>query len=185
MTRLLPITVGLFLASVVASATVIVPVDFREAVGEAAVIVRGHVTDVRGRAIPTGVESIVTVAVDRVLKGQADDFISVHVPGGIVGRYRYLFVGAPTFVVGEQAVLLLKRGSDNALRIVGLSQGVYPIQTQPGANQATVAPPPIAPQTATTGQVVRGDARRRSMSVPEFESLVRLVIAGQAQGGQR
>jgi hypothetical protein len=173
------------LAGVVAGATVIVPVDFPQAVSEAAVIVRGHVTDVRGRTIPTGVESIVTVAVDRVLKGQADSFVSVHVPGGIVGRYRYVFVGAPTFVVGEQAVLLLKRGSDNGLRIVGLNQGVYPIQTLPGASQPTVAPPPVAPQTAAAGPVVRGDSRRRAMSVPDFESLVRTVMAAQAQGGQR
>ncbi len=185
MSRLSFLAIGVLLGGAVASATVIVPLDFRQAVSESTVIVRGHVTDVRGRTIPTGVESIVTVAIDRVLKGQADDFVSVHVPGGIVGRYRYVFVGAPTFVVGEQAVFLLKRGSDNALRIVGVSQGVYPIQTLPGASQPTVAPPPVAPQTATTGQVVRGDAQRRAMSVPEFESLVRLVMAAQAPGGQR
>jgi len=173
------------LAGTTTLATVLQPIDFRQAVADAALIVRGHVTDVRGVSLPTGVESVVTVAVDRVLKGQAGDFVSVRVPGGTIGRYRYIFVGAPTFAVNEQAIFLLKRGPDNALRIVGLSQGLYPIQTLPGTTQPVVAPPPVAPQTASVGPVVRGDSRRRAMSVPEFESLVRLVMASQPQGGQR
>jgi hypothetical protein len=166
------------------SATEIVPVSFREAVADATLIVRGHVTDVRGISLPTGVESAVTVAVDRVLKGQTDDFISVRVPGGTIGRYRYIFVGAPTFAVNDQAVFLLKRGHDNALRIIGLSQGLYTIRAVPGAG-LVIAAPAIAPQTAGTGQIVRGDARRPMLSVPDFESIVRLVMASQAQGGHQ
>src|SRR5215471_10979385 len=95
-----------FICIASAQATELVPVSFREAVADATLIVRGHVTDVRGISLPTGVESAVTVAVDSVLKGQADDFISVRVPGGTIGRYRYVFVGAPTFAVNDQAVFL-------------------------------------------------------------------------------
>ena len=167
-----------------ARATELVPVSFREAVADATLIVRGHVTDVRGVSLPTGVESAVTVAVDSVLKGQADAFISVRVPGGTIGRYRYVFVGAPTFAVNDQAVFLLKRGHDNALRIVGLSQGLFTIRAVPGAGQV-IAAPVVAPQTAATGQVVRGDGQRRMLPVSEFESLVKLVMAGQTQGGHQ
>ena len=178
------VAVLLALVVSVAKATVLVPLDFREAVAAASVIVRGHVTDVRAFSAPTGVESAVTVAVDAVLKGNADAFLTVRVPGGTLGRYRYIFVGAPTFAVNDQAFLLLKRGPDNALRLVGLSQGLFRIQLPTGASQPVVAPPPVAPVTASTGQIVRGDVRRRAMSVSEFESLVRQVMAAPTGGSQ-
>jgi len=163
-------------------ATEIVPLDFREAIASATLIVRGHITDVRAIAEPAGVSSVATVAVDEVLKGQADTFISVRVPGGTIGRYRYVLVGAPTLTVNEQAVFLLKRGTDNALRPVGLSQGIYEIRTPAAGAMPVVAPPAVAPQTAAVGQIVRGDPRRKLMSVGEFESLVRLVMTAQSQG---
>jgi hypothetical protein len=164
---------------------VVAPVSFREAVNEAALIVRGHVTDVRGIELATGVETAVTLAVDRVLKGPAGDFVTMRVPGGTVGRYRTIFVGAPTFTLNEQVILLLKRGTDNVLRPIGLWQGVYHIQAMSGTGQAAVAAPVMAPQTASTGQVIRGDARRRLISTTEFESLVRLVMTAPTQGGRR
>ncbi len=180
-------TIGVLIvmAAAAAQATVVAPVEFRQAVAEAALIVRGHVTDVRAVELPTGVESAVTLAVDRVLKGQTDGFVTVRVPGGTIGRYRYVFVGAPTFTLNEQVILLLKPGPDNVLRPIGLWQGVYPIQPMPGTGQPAVAPPPVVAQTASTGQIIRGDARRRLMAVPEFESLVRLVMAASTPGGQR
>ncbi len=172
--------------AVAVRATELVPVSFRQAVTEATLIVRGHVTDVRGLAAPTGVESAVTVAVDRVLKGEADGFVTLRVPGGTIGRYRTIFVGAPTLAVDDQAIFILKRGPDNALRLIGLSQGLYPLRSVAGASQPMIAAPVVAAQTAAaTGQVVRGDARRRMMAVTEFESLVRLVLASQPSGGAR
>jgi hypothetical protein len=48
-----------------------------------------------------------------------------------------------------------------------------------------IAAPVVAPQTATTGQVVRGDSLRRMLPVSEFESLVKLVMAAQPQGGHQ
>jgi len=46
--------------------------------------------------------------------------------------------------------------------------------------------PPVMPgvTTAVTGPVVRGDSRRRSLPLSEFESIVALVLKG-AQGGER
>ena len=55
----------------------------------------------------------------------------------------------------------------------------------PGTGQPVIAAPAVAPQTAATGQVTRGDTRRRLIPVTEFESLVRLVIMAPAQGGLR
>jgi hypothetical protein len=171
------VAVGLAVASV--GATLVVPADFRQVVTDAGLIVRGRVTDVRAVAVRgVGVDSIVTVAVEGVVKGQADTFVSVRVPGGEIGRYRYVMVGAPTFRVGQRAVFFLKRGADNFWRPVGLTMGVYRVQAAPVSGAPVVQPPLVAGRTASaTGPAVRGDTRRRLMPVAEFESLVRLVMA--------
>lgn len=170
-------------AHAVVGANTFLSAEFREIVAESAVVVRGRVTDVRAARSSAGdVESVVTIAVDAVLKGTADTFVSMRVPGGIIGRYRTVMTGAPVMRVGEQAVFFLKRGPTNALWPVGLSQGIYRL-TQASARVApTVKAPVVAGVTTNaSGPVVRGDARRTPMSVPEFEDLVRLVVAGSAR----
>lgn len=163
---------GLVLASTFLSA------EFREIVSGASTIVRGRVTDVRAVRSPAGdVESVVTIAVDSVLKGTADTFVAMRVPGGTVGRYRTVMTGAPVMRVGEQAVFFLKRGPANAYWPVGLSQGIYRVQLG-GAGGGLVQAPVLAGVTTNAvGAVVRGDSRRKTLPVTEFESLVRLVLA--------
>jgi hypothetical protein len=169
---------ALALGVVTLTATTVIPADFRQLVSESSTIVRGHVTDVRAivRA-DHGIESIATVAVDDTLKGDAEPFVYVYVPGGTVGRSRMLVVDAPTFKAGDQAVFFLLRGSDNALRPIGLWMGVYRLQADARTGQPMIAPPLVIGQTASAGPVVRGDVRRQSMAVQEFTSLVKLVMA--------
>lgn len=184
---------GIGLAAATVSATIVIPAEFREVVSEAGLIVRCQVTDVRAVALPEGgVESVVTIAVESVLKGQAaSGFVSMRVPGGERGRIRHVMVGAPTFKPGQRALLFLRQGVDRAWRPIGLTQGVYRVQAEPESGRPVVQPPVVAGRTATiSGATVRGDARRRLMPVAEFESLVRLVLAsppGQAvpRGGRR
>jgi len=160
-------------------ATISVPAEFREIVSDAGLIVRGRITDVRGVVVPgAGVDSIATVAIETVLKGSAADFVSVRVPGGDVGRYRHVMVGAPTLRAGERAVFFLWRGGDNTWRPVGLSMGIYRVKSDPQTGQPVVNPPLVVGRTTSVGRVVRGDTRRKLLPIQEFESLVRLVIAG-------
>ena len=165
-------------AIVPVSATLVVPAEFRQVVAESGLIVRGRVTDVR--AVETrgvGVDSIVTVAVDNVIKGQADRYVYVRVPGGEIGRYRFVMVSAPVFRVGQRAMLFLKKGQDNLWRVAGLNQGVFRINPDPVSGLPVVPPPLVAGKTASmTGPAERGDPRRTLMPVQEFESLVRLVM---------
>jgi hypothetical protein len=192
MTSRVAICVAAALAVVVAAplrATVLAPAEFREIVADASRIVRGRVTDVRGVvARGDGIDTIATVTVESVVKGQASGFVSVRVPGGELGRTRWVVVGAPTFAQGDRVVLFLKRGSDNAWRPVGFSMGVFRVQVQPLTGRALVDLPVLSGQTAAvTGRVVRGDPRRKPVPVQEFESLVRLVMAAQGlpKGGVR
>ncbi len=158
--------------------TTLLPADFRLVVAEATVIVRGRVTDVRAvRSVRGDVESVATIAVDAVLKGEAGSFVSMRVPGGTIGRFRTHMPGAPTVAVGDAAVYLLKRAPGGALWPVGLSSGIYRISVSSG--RLMVAPPVVAAvTTAAQGPVVRGDPRRRTLPLADFESIVTLVLRG-------
>lgn len=173
----LTVAVGLVPTSETLFASTFLSAEFREVVSDASTIVRGHVTDVRGvRSSAGDVESVVTIAVDAVLKGSADAFVAMRVPGGTIGRYRTVMIGAPVMRVGEQAVFFLKRGPGNAFWPVGLTQGIYRV-TAAGGNTAMIAAPVLPGVTTNAvGAVVRGDARRKTLPVSEFESLVRLVV---------
>ena len=167
------------LAAAPLTANLTISAEFRDVVRDATLIVRGRITDVRAIAVPDlGVETVGTIAVDAVLKGGTADFVSLRVPGGRIGRYRYVMTGAPTIAAGQQALFFLKQGSDGAWRPVGLTQGIYRVQAEPETGRPVVRPPLVAGQTMpAAGRIVRGDVRRRFMPVPEFESLVRLVMA--------
>jgi hypothetical protein len=187
MARVWTLTAAVSLALTAAlGATVTVGADFRQIVAESTLIVRGHVTDLR-TAAPAGgpVETVATVAVDATIKGTADVFISIRVPGGDVGRYRVVAVGAPHFVTGEVAEFFLKTGRDNILRPVGLSLGVYPVALDPQSGQTAITPPLAIGLTASAGPVVHGDPTRRLMTISEFESLVRAVLAAQPRVSPR
>ena len=193
MTRVCLLTATVFVAATAAiGATVTVATDFRQIVATSTVIVRGHVTDVRVVAPPSGergslsqVETVATVAVDATLKGSADTFISVRVPGGRVGNLKVITIDSPQLSTGEVAIFFLHTGADQSLRPVGLSLGVYPVAMDPQTKQTAVSPPLAAGLTAAIGPVQHGDRTRKLMTVTEFESLVRLVIAGQARMGPR
>lgn len=165
------------------TASTFLTAQFREVVADAALIVRGRVTDVRAFRSPAGeVQSAVTLSVEAALKGDADRFVSMRLPGGTIGRYRTVMTGAPTMKVGDRAVVFLKRGPSGAWWPVGLAQGIYRIN----ARDATVAAP-VVPGTTTdsTGRVVRGDSRRKPLPLRDFESLVRLVMAAARPEGRR
>ncbi len=176
------VTVGLSLTAGTLFASTFLSAEFRAVVSEASTIVRGRVTDVRAARSPAGdVESVVTIAVETALKGTADAFIAMRVPGGSIGRYRTVMVGAPVMRVGEQAVFFLKRGPANSLWPVGLAQGIYRVSNVGGTGGMVQAPVIPGVTTNVVGAVVRGDVRRKTVPVGEFESLVRLMLARGAQ----
>ncbi len=152
-----------------AQATVVTPADFAEMVAQSQVIVHGTIVDVRSQL--TGgrrtIESVITVSVLDALKGGPARTVMFRVPGGQVGRYRRVMVGAPSFAQGDEVVLFL-RGLAPAMPMpFGLNQGVYRVSRSNGA--ATVAP--IVAEGP--GRVVRGDPARRSLPIDAFARVVR------------
>jgi hypothetical protein len=169
----------LALVPVALNATVILPIEFRELVTTTPVIVHGHVTDVRSALVDgrRSVETFVTVAADEYLKGDLGEHITFMVPGGEVGRYRTVFIGAPAFTTGDEVVLFLRTRRAALPFIVGLSQGAYRVvaDRQTGRRMVTV-PIVMGKEGSEPETVVRGAAARRPLPIEAFRAAVRDVI---------
>jgi hypothetical protein len=165
-----------------ATATVVLPADLGVLSREARTIARGRVVslDSQWTRDHHGVETFVTIEVESYLKGALGSALTFRVPGGRLGRYRSIVVGAPDFALGQRIVVFLGHQAPGLPYVLGLGQGVYRlVPTDSGWN---VTPPAIVPAvgTATPGPIVRGDLARRPLALAAFESQVK-SLAGSAQ----
>lgn len=156
-------------------ATVFLPVDFADMVMASSIVARGEVVEVRGQT--TGdrrtIESLVTLRVDEALKGRPGGVVIFRVPGGQVGRYRRVMVGAPVFAAGDEVIVFL-RGEAPVIPVpYGLNQGVFRL-VRDAAGRPLVAPPDTGPGLAAA-RVTRGDPARTPIPVAAFAQHVRAV----------
>ena len=156
------------------SATTLVPADFTQMVRESELIVRGTVISVQSQmAGPRQtIESLITLSVADTMKGTASAQTVFRVPGGRVGRYRRVMVGAPQFSAGDEVILFLKGRAPSIAMPYGLSQGVYRVARRA---DAAVVTPAVA---AAAGRVVRGDPSRRPLDPDAFARQVREALTG-------
>jgi hypothetical protein len=171
--------IGLFLLLLFVTtplhATVLLPIEFRELVAAAPVIVHGQVVDVRSGWVDgrRAVETFVTVEAAEYLKGNLGGQVTFKVPGGQLGRYRTVFVGAPAFHAGDEVVLFLKTDGPSFPFIVGLSQGVFRIITDTQSGRRVVTPPAlVGVDSADAVRVVRGDPARKPVAIDVFRDAV-------------
>ena len=166
------------LATASAGATVLIPIEFRELVHVSSAIVHGRVTDARAAWVDgrRAVETFVTIEVTEYMKGSLGGTLTVRVPGGQIGRYRTIVVGAPAFHDGDEVVLFL-RSYDGALSIVGLSQGAFRVVADSSGRRLVTTPVVMGTSADASGPVRRGDAGRRPLAVDAFRDLVRRVVA--------
>jgi hypothetical protein len=158
-----------------ASATVLAPIEFRQLVTSSPVIVHGTVVDVRSDWVDgrRAVETFVTVEAGDYLKGDLGPRVTFKVPGGQLGRYRTIFVGAPTFQSGDELVLFLKSNGASYPFITGLSQGLFRVVTDRTSGRRLVTPPAVVGKPGVDERVVRGDPARRPLPLDDFRALVR------------
>ena len=178
MIRRLLLTAALALAPCGLGATVLIPIEFRELVSVSSTIVHGRVVDVRSMMIDgrRAVETFVTIEADEYLKGGAGERLVVRVPGGQVGRYRTIFVGAPEFREGDEVVLFLRTAGSRIPYIVGLNQGAYRVAGEAGTGRKIVTAPVVMGNAGETARVVRGDSNRRPPTFDAFRDTVRQIL---------
>jgi hypothetical protein len=170
-----------------ASATVLAPIEFRELVTSSPVIVHGTVVDVRSEWVDgrRAVETFVTAQAGDYLKGDMGTRLTFKVPGGQLGRYRTVFVGAPTFQPGDEVVVFLKSNGPSYPFIIGLSQGLFRVVSDASSGRRLVTPPAVVAKPGVDERVMRGDVSRRPVPIDDFRALVRQMLAQAGQGGDR
>jgi hypothetical protein len=160
----------------IAHATVLVPADLSDLSHEAVAIARGRIAAVEpqwkeGRK---GIETLVTLQTEIYLKGSLGTVVQFRVPGGTLGRFSSVVVGAPQFTVGQRVILFLGSRGPTIPYVLGLSQGVFRL-VQSVQGDWVVTPTPIA--ATADGPIVRGTVGLRPASLSDFERLVR-TLAG-------
>jgi len=174
----------LFCLAVPVGATVILPAEFREIVAGSEIILHGRVIDVRSEWVDGGshIDSLVTIQPSTFYRGSPAATITFRTPGGQVGRYKSITVGAPEFRPGEEAVLFLRGGAPAIPSVFGLNQGVFRVRVD-SRGQRTVILPPLMARGQAAETVVRGARERRLLSLDQFGAQLRSVL--QQQGGAR
>jgi len=159
-------------------ATVLVGADLGELSREAVAIVRGRVAAVEGQwgEGRRTIETMVTLETERYVKGSLGDAVTFRVPGGELGRFRHVVVGAPEFTIGERVLVFLGARGPSIPYVLGLSQGVFRIARAADASDWVTSPAffPAAP----LARLVRGDAARQRISLTDFEQRVRALAGG-------
>jgi hypothetical protein len=161
-------------------ATILVPAEFREIVNGADIIAYGRVIDttVTSSDDRKRVDTLVTLQVGTYLKGGPGDTIVFKVPGGQIGRFMNVMVGAPQFVVGEETVVFLNLRGGDAPFVFGLNQGVYRVRIDEQTKRRVVTPPVLTARGTTPEVITRGAVDRRPVPLETFGAQVQTVLAG-------
>jgi hypothetical protein len=162
-------------------ATVIAPADLNELAASAQAIVYARIVDVRALVSDDRlrVESLVTAEAIGYVKGNLGRSIALRIPGGTVGAYKTIMVGAPSFEPGEEVILFLGTEASPQPYLVGFTQGVYRVRLdqRTGVRMVTPAPPVTV---ATDTRIQRGT--RGPVSLDEFTAQVRAAMAAGRKG---
>ncbi|HEU4893519.1 MAG TPA: hypothetical protein VFT47_18315 [Vicinamibacterales bacterium] len=164
-------------------ATVLLPAEFREVVNGSDIIAYGRVIETRVEWSDDrkNVDTLVTFQVGTYLKGGPGDTLVFKVPGGTIGRFRNVLVGAPQFSSGDEAVLFLNSRGREFPSVFGLNQGVFRVSIDGDTRRRMVRPPLLA-RGDTPEVVVRGAASRRSLPLETFGAQVQTVLREDARG---
>ncbi|CAN5690050.1 hypothetical protein BH18ACI5_BH18ACI5_05250 [soil metagenome] len=174
----------LFCLAIPIGATVILPAQFREIVAGSAIIVHGRVIDVRSEWVDnrTHIDTVVTVQPSTFYRGTPTPTVTFRTPGGQVGRYKSVTVGAPEFQPGDEAVLFLRGSAPAMPGVFGLNQGVFRVRIDARGQRQVILPVLLARGDGPE-PVVRGARERRPLPLEQFGAQVRAAL--QQQGGAR
>jgi hypothetical protein len=170
-----------------AHATVLVPGSLADLVRDAQVIVCGRVTEVSAQWADgrRRIESVVVIEASGYLKGDYGGRLAFKVPGGAIGRYQSVMMGAPVFRPGDDVILFLGAEGPELPHLIGFSQGVLRLARDQHTGRLLVQPPPAAAARARTLPVRRGDLSRRPIPYEEFAARIQALMTPRASVAAR
>jgi hypothetical protein len=114
-------------------ATSVTPPSFSELVTEAQTIARGTVRSVESRWVETPrgrvIKTFVSFAVEKPLKGNPGDTVTLEFLGGSVGTDTLHVAGMPEFKVGEQEILFVQGNGVQFCPLVRFGHGRYHVHS--------------------------------------------------------
>jgi len=121
-------------------ATTLQKLSFDRLIGEADLIIKGRVEELKTRQVSDrrSMITIVTVSIERQFKGPQVSSVTIEQPGGSLGDIAQGVPGLPEFSSGEEVIVFLKRQRGGAFNIVGGKQGKFTAKTQPGSREEVV-----------------------------------------------
>ncbi|HEV8720211.1 MAG TPA: hypothetical protein VGW77_06180 [Candidatus Binatia bacterium] len=121
-------------------ATTLQKLSFDRLIGEADLIIKGRVEELKTRQVSDrrSMTTIVTVSIERQFKGPKVSSVTIEQPGGSVGDIAQGVPGLPEFSSGEEVIVFLKRQRGGAFNILGGKQGKFTAKTQPGGREEVV-----------------------------------------------
>jgi hypothetical protein len=169
-------------AGVGLEATVIMPASLGDLVTGARAIVHGQVVAIEPRWADgrRQIETLVTVRAEEYLKGNLGSEVTFKVPGGQMGPYRRVVVGAPIFREGEEVVVFLNAQGPAVPWISGLNQGVFRVAQNAAGVKVVI--PGVSLTAGENAPVVRGWSLRERPGLRAFSEQVRVLAR---EGGAR
>ena len=134
-------------------------------------VVIAHVESVTHVAPETGCPyEQYQVGIDETLTGVAKGSVSVHVLGGPSRAYDLVMAGAPSFAIGDRALLFLtKAPTVDYFGIYGLAQGVYRLSAGGDADYGSASGGHIVsdlPSVQLIGDVLDAASRLHAAAPP-------------------
>ena len=151
MKRILQLMAGAFSAAALSSgaqATTLEKLNLPGLVDRSDRVVVAEATQQKTQRMTSGLMTVTTFDVSETVIGNDAASVQVAVPGGIFEingrRFAETWPGAPTFLVGQRAILFLDDAEEGMSSVVGFSQGMANITetengamvTMPGASEA-------------------------------------------------
>jgi hypothetical protein len=166
-------------APVAAHATVAIAVPFDQKVEAAESIVLGKCVKTRSQYDPSGrwILTYSTFQVEKALKGQPQQEITVVTPGGEVGGIHQSTVGVPTFERGRDQVLFV-RGTKLGPTVADFDQGAYDVVAEAGQRIVRPVPSGATRMDEQRGVVVEAE---QAQPLSTFEGSVRQAIERNAK----
>lgn len=117
------------------AAMVVAQRDFPDLVHGAEQIVDGTVVDVREARIDGVPVTLVTVSDLTVMKGAAEESLTLEIYGGREGEYAVRVPDMPVFRAGERFVLFVAGNGKNVCPLVGVWQGAFRVERAEGGGE--------------------------------------------------
>lgn len=166
-------------------ATTVRPPTFDELVGDAELAFRGRVTEVRadwaGPSDRRYIATFVTFAIERTLKGEAGDTLTLQFMGGEVGGERLRLAGWPEFQLGDHGIFFVENRQGRACPLVRLRHGRYRIVTDAGTGLEHVLRDDFTPLRSAAmvvqpltdnASLPRGSLASLTLSLSDFEGQI-------------